>query len=124
MLAEIAQLHHGEDALAESPLQYADYAEWRNQLLAGEEPAPEAARAFWAQASMQGRPPTLLFARSTSPEATLPRKLAVPLAHAHGETVRAAAALAGVNEDIFLEACWHAAVARLGRNPRSRAHAS
>ena len=113
LLAEIAQLHGGDDTLPESPLQYADYAEWRNQLLAGEEPSPEAARAFWARASTQGRPPTLLFARSSGPEATLPRKLALPLAHAHGETVRAGAALAGVNEDIFLEACWHALVARL-----------
>src|SRR5579884_853998 len=97
-------------ALADDPLQYADYAEWRNGLLAEDEPEAAEGRRHWDEASPQAGP-RVLFARDAAPtDPASWRAVAVPLDP--GDVVRGAAA-GRVSEPIFVEACWHACLARL-----------
>src|SRR6266849_10018635 len=61
LLRELGEAAGGYD-VAEDPLQYADYAEWRRQLVDADAPDAEAARSWWQQQSAQ-RPLQLLFGR-------------------------------------------------------------
>jgi amino acid adenylation domain-containing protein len=110
LLAELGRAREGVTE-AGDPLQYADYAEWRNGLLTGEE-VPQASRAFWSE---DARPPTptLLLGRSSGGDPAALRAVPLVLDGPFVAAVRAAAALSRVGEDCFLEACWHALVARL-----------
>ena len=97
----------------EEPIQYADYAEWRHELIGGAEPEAAEGRAFWRdheqQPSEQLRP---LLGRSqpVRPHAALrvPVKLESDL-----DEIQRAASTAGVTVSVFLEAAWHALIARL-----------
>ena len=110
LLAELGRAREGVTE-AGDPLQYADYAEWRNGLLTGEE-VPQASRAFWSE---DARPPTptLLLGRSSGGDPAALRAVPLVFDGPFVAAVRAAAALSRVGEDCFLEACWHALVARL-----------
>jgi amino acid adenylation domain-containing protein len=85
------------------PLQYADYAEWRSELLAGEDEA-------WQLDDLPASP-QLPFVRLEAVRLdAAPRREPVPL---DGAAVAGGAAACGVTEAIFVEACWHACLARL-----------
>jgi amino acid adenylation domain-containing protein len=103
----------------EEPVQFADYAEWRHALAAGEEDAGnDEGRAFWSRELEDlPRPPRILFsrfdAREPRPTATVPIALGRPLIAA----VERAARSAGVSTAVFLEAAWHALLMRLSGAP-------
>jgi amino acid adenylation domain-containing protein len=96
----------GESGAATEPLQYADYAEWRAESLAGSEetwdveagpPSPELP---FLDAAGGGDLP------STCVAATL-----------DGALVARGAAACRVPAAVFVEACWHGALARLTGDP-------
>jgi amino acid adenylation domain-containing protein len=105
---EVATLLTGDGELGE-PLQYADYAAWRNEIAAEADDAGEAGRTFWSQLELHGAPP-LLFAGSPDASAEFaPAGQRIPVA---GDAVTSAAESAGVTPALFAEAAWHVAVAR------------
>jgi amino acid adenylation domain-containing protein len=105
---ELASLLGLTDAeLSGEPLQYADYAAWRSELQASGETAPEAS-AFWAERE-PAPSPVLLFGRRGAPRSGLVGRLPVPLA---ADLLAGGANEFRTSEAVFLEACWHACVAR------------
>lgn len=86
---------------ATEPVQYADYAEWRSELSPGENDA-------WEIADLPPSP-ELPFVSHVEPYAVA-RREAVQL---DATVVARGAAACGVTEAIFVEACWHASLARL-----------
>ncbi len=96
----LAELGNGALQAAE-PVQYADYAEWRSELTPAQDDA-------WDVADLPASP-ELPFVRHAQLDA-LPRREAVQL---DGALVARGAAACGVAEAIFVEACWHACLARL-----------
>ena len=108
LVRELQQVIDDRAASLSAPLQYADFAEWRNELAAGDDAVE--AKAFWQELVSAATPsPTLLFGRREVGGA----------ASLRGVPVRApeVSALAAIEQDVgavtFLEACWHALVARL-----------
>ncbi|HEY8647506.1 MAG TPA: amino acid adenylation domain-containing protein [Gaiellaceae bacterium] len=95
------------------PLQYADFAEWRNELLAGDDEDASAARAFWA--NIHGAPPSprLLFRSADARSGLAPGRQELSLDPDVVAAVEGARRELGVSMPLFLEACWHALVARL-----------
>jgi amino acid adenylation domain-containing protein len=107
LLREIGRICRGGSGDGE-PLQYADYAEWRRQLL--EDDPPE------AEAEQPTHAPQLLFGRAAA-EPAQPTRIPFQLAAEDASAVRAAAAELHVRVAVFLEACLHALVARLSGEP-------
>ncbi len=97
------------------PLQYADYAEWRHALLTGEEADEDlaAGRAFWSADDPPWSAPRLLFGQAAESQHGAGARAPIALAATAPAGIRRAAAEHGVTEAVFLEACWHATVARL-----------
>ena len=112
VLDELAKAYGGGGE-PDEPVQYADYAEWRHELIAGEDDEAADGRAFWRQ-DAEGRPAAerLLFASADAPSG---KRAAVAIPFDAGDVARltAAAAAAGVGAAVFLEACWHGLLARL-----------
>lgn len=107
-----------ELAAADAPeeaLQYADYAEWRHALLTGEEADEDlaAGRAFWSAEGSPWPALRLLFAGAAQSQPGVAARDPIALDATASAAVRRAAAEHGVSEAVFLEACWHVAVARL-----------
>ncbi|MHB8243212.1 MAG: non-ribosomal peptide synthetase [Solirubrobacteraceae bacterium] len=99
----------------EEPLQYADYAEWRHELIAGEEAEAADGLAFWREdGADRPAPPRILFAQQPAAGGRS-RAAAVPLAFDRVglEDLQRAAVGAGVSAAVFLEAAWHALLARM-----------
>jgi amino acid adenylation domain-containing protein len=112
ILDELAQ-SYGGGGEPDEPVQYADYAEWRHELITGEDDQAAEGKAFWRRNS-EDRPavPSLLFATAGGRSGfCAPVSIAWPADEL--ARVRGAAATAGVPVAVFLEACWHALVARL-----------
>ncbi len=111
-LAELCE-SYGGTAPAEEPVQYADYAEWRHELIADEESQVQDGLAFWREdAADRPAPPRILFALRDAPRGT---RRATPLELGGIElgALQRAAVGAGVPVAVFLEASWHALVARM-----------
>jgi amino acid adenylation domain-containing protein len=98
---------------SEEQLQYADYAEWRHQLLGGDEPQGTLGRAHWSECVGNLPPaPAILFGTASPSEAG--GRAAVPVALAvDGERLDACARAAGPSTPELLEAVWHALLLRL-----------
>jgi amino acid adenylation domain-containing protein len=110
LLRELAAVVRGTDA-GDEPLQYADYAEWRRQLVEDDPAGAEAARAWWdADPAPLAGP--LLFGRvgASSEER---RRLAFPLPAGAAASLAEAAESSRSTPAVFLEACLHALVSRL-----------
>jgi amino acid adenylation domain-containing protein len=104
----------GERDDGAEPIQYADYAEWRHQLIAGDEAGADEGRAFWGQESAAlPSPPRLLFGSWDSPRAGPPAAVPIKLEAEVLEHVQRAADAAAVSVPTFLEAAWHALIGRL-----------
>ena len=102
------------DGSVEDPLQYADYAEWRSQLLddGGPEAEADAARSWWREES--GQSSSLPFFRGSPGSGGVPSKrLPFTLSDEDRRALRVAAGRSRISEALFLEACVHALAARL-----------
>jgi amino acid adenylation domain-containing protein len=100
----------GESA---EPIQYADYAEWRHELTSGDEPEAADGRRFWsAQAASWASAPRLLFGPSGGEPGGW-RSVPIAFSSAEAAAIQAAGHDAGLDGTTFLEACWHALLARL-----------
>jgi amino acid adenylation domain-containing protein len=86
------------------PLQYADYAEWRNE--SGAHGAGEQRDEVPSSVALFGNPP----AQPTA-DSPVARKVAVPTVLA--SELEGASADYGVRRPLLIEACWHACVHRL-----------
>jgi amino acid adenylation domain-containing protein len=93
----------------DEPIQYADYAEWRHELLSGDDQDSVDGRAFWSGAADPAGAPRILAA---SGERRSGRLGALAIS-ADASLIARAASDAGVSSDVWLEACWHALVARV-----------
>ncbi len=92
------------------PIQHADYAEWRHELLSGEDADVARGRSFWTSNADQARPETLLFGareRDGSGRATVP--VTLDLDDRLWELLEKSA----VGTELFVDAAWHALLARL-----------
>jgi amino acid adenylation domain-containing protein len=104
---------YGGGGEPDEPIQYADYAEWRHEQLAGEEDQTAEGKAFWRRSSEDpALAPSLLFARAGARSGFCTPVPIVLTAEEVGR-LRGAAAAAGVSTAVLLEAGWHALVARL-----------
>ena len=94
-------------------MQYADYAEWRHELITGEDDEAADGREFWRQ-DAEGRPAAER-PPCSPPGCASGARAAIAIPFDAGEVARLveAAAAAGVGAAVFLEACWHALLARL-----------
>jgi amino acid adenylation domain-containing protein len=103
--AELTTLLSGAEPTPAEPLQYADYAEWRSESL-------RAAPAETGTPSLDDVPPSpvLPFTRAEDEADAGMLRTRVSLDAA---AVRRGASACRVPDAVFLEACWHACVARL-----------
>jgi amino acid adenylation domain-containing protein len=92
------------------PIQHADYAEWRHELLNGADPDASRGRAFWASAVEGMDRETLLFgAREHRGGARATAPLRIELEPHDWELLSQSDAGA----ELFVDAAWHALLARL-----------
>ena len=110
IVRELAQ-HYGRGQVAEEPLQYADFSEWQNQLLAADDEEAEAAKEFWSENSGGSSPPVPFLRRTATPHPEA--ALTVPLDAATAEAIESAAARYGTTSSVFALAAWHILLARL-----------
>jgi amino acid adenylation domain-containing protein len=104
-------------APGEEPIQYADYAQWRHELTLDEDEGAAEGRAFWArQDDAPASPPLPLLARRGRRCGQWARAV-VTLDPQDRERLLRAAAQAGASEATWLEASWHALLARLTAEP-------
>lgn len=96
---------------AESPLQYADYSEWRNELAAAED--SETGKAFWQSRDIVPSP-SLPFQRKCVPGSAIePATVKRPLPAGGWDHLRAIANKAGVPLPMVLLAGWQTLLWRL-----------
>ena len=108
---ELSRVYAGRGGEADAPVQYVAFAEWQHELLEDEEGSDE--REFWrgldlADARARSLPSTVAAAEGfefASHQFAFGRETAA--------AVERAAREAGVSEEGFLLACWHALVGRL-----------
>jgi amino acid adenylation domain-containing protein len=94
-----------------APMQYADLAEWQNQLLDGEEAGE--GLAFWARRTTAGRPPRLHFERSSAGGPFRPLCLRRPVDPSLVAAIDAARGRLGVELSTWLLGCWQVLLWRL-----------
>ncbi len=112
---ELAVTAAGRADSLEEPLQYADFAEWRNEVYSGDDDEANAGRAFWKeQDAAAATSPTLLFGSAVAGHAELsPSRVPLRVDPNVIAAVERAASDFGASTALFLEACWHTLVARL-----------
>ena len=106
---EIAAHYAGRE-ITESPLQYADFAEWQNELLSGEDEDAVAGRQFWSD-SAAGPPTRLPFMRPAPVAGN--EAVDVPVTAETLAAIESAAARYGVASSSVVLAAWHVTVAKL-----------
>src|SRR3954453_6627121 len=99
--------HYGGATVADDPLQYADFAEWQQQLLEGDDEEAEAGRRFWAELDL-GPVRSLPFVRAGAPASTEEIEVAL----SDPAAVDTAAAQVGVPADALVQAALHVVAAR------------
>ena len=113
ILSEICQAYGGTDG-GEQPIQYADYAQWRHELILGDDADAQPGLAFWRQDALT-RPaaPRILFTRSTAPPGDCSQAVPLQLSDIRLEELQQAAIGVGASAPAVLEAAWHTLLARL-----------
>ncbi|TVT53849.1 AMP-binding protein, partial [Amycolatopsis rhizosphaerae] len=116
LLAEIWRAYRNASGPAEDVLQYADAAEWQNDLLTARETA--AGRAFWQDAPAM-RPGALLPCERGGPGTPVfrPASIAVPADPVVLAAARKLAAASGVRLSAVFLTAWHVLFSRLAGEP-------
>jgi amino acid adenylation domain-containing protein len=105
-LVEIVRELRSQEPGDDEPLQYADYAEWRNEA-AAEAPAQESD-------DEAASSPTLLFGRAQPEEEPFTvRTVDLPVTDELAAALATAASTFNAGTALVVEACWHACVHRL-----------
>jgi len=125
---EIAAHYAGREPVGESPLQYADFAEWQNELLTGDDEDAIAGRQFWSDA-VAGPLTRIPFQRPAP--AAAGDAIDVPITAETFAAIESTAAQYSVPETSILLAAWHVTVSKLagddeitlGFVPSGRVHA-
>jgi amino acid adenylation domain-containing protein len=113
LLGELCESYRGAEASRE-PVQYADYAEWRHELMDGEESEGQDGLAFWREDAIdRPPPPQILFPLETGPEGARRATAPLDLRAVGPDDLQRAAVAAGVTVAIFLEVAWHCLLARM-----------
>jgi amino acid adenylation domain-containing protein len=116
--ASLLLLHRGlAQPLADDPLQYADYAEWRAEFLSGDDADAEQGRRSWSDAAAApAASPVILFGSAVeAPEAV--ERVPVSFDANEIEALQRAASDSRASEAIFLEAAWHTLLHRVSGEP-------
>lgn len=112
ILDELAA-RYSDRAPANEPIQYADYAAWRHEHAGDQGPVADEARAFWrAHADQAPADPRLLFG-AVPTAAGAGESMPVELRAIDAASIQRAALDAAVSVPVYLEAAWHALLARL-----------
>ena len=93
----------GFGKLSEAPMQYADYAEWQNELLQSDDEEAASARAFWRRTAKSF--PTALLPFQVEDAQFRAASLSFPL--------EVDASVLNVSEDALLFTCWQILLGRL-----------
>ena len=113
LAGELGDAYRGGEQ-GEEPLQYADYAEWRHELITGEEAEARDGLAFWREdGADRPAPPRILFALPAAAGSNRAAAVPVALDSIGLDDLQRAAVGAGVSVAVFLEAAWHALLARM-----------
>lgn len=111
---EVAAVYGGQaDTLPEEPLQYADFAEWQNQLLETEDENYTQAQSYWKQHDPAQLAPIALPFEKAAGEDTPFKSKSLPVALADADLVKAAAEQNGVPVSDFVMASFVTVLARL-----------
>ena len=113
LLHEVACALAGAPALDDEPMQYAELAEWQNEMLEGEETA--AGRAYWARREVRGIAPLALpwQRRRDRPALFNPHVLRAELSPAVLAAVEERATALGTSVSSFLLTAWTVLLARM-----------
>ena len=119
LLSEIT-LYYGAspEHSAEEPFQYADFSEWRNEMVESDEEEAERGRAYWRKQETDAPASvTLPFEARPSEEAAasvaVPERVAMQIDAAVADGIGKLAVQHGVTADNVLLACWQALLWRL-----------
>jgi amino acid adenylation domain-containing protein len=113
LIGELCDAYKGHES-SEEPLQYADYAQWRHELIADEESQMQDGLAFWREyASDRPAPPRVLFLDRGAPAGAPWATVELDLSSVEIAGLQRAAVGAGVALPVFLEAAWHTLLARI-----------
>jgi amino acid adenylation domain-containing protein len=114
LVRELCERYGDGHVAQQEPVQYADYAEWRHELIAGGKREAQAGLDYWRQdAAARPTPPRILFAQQTGPSGARPAFAPLELTEIGLDDLHEAAASAGASIPLFLEAAWHTLLARL-----------
>jgi amino acid adenylation domain-containing protein len=100
----------GQQAGDEEPLQHADYAEWRAELIAGDDAEAVRGREFWAEA-VDATAAAPSFPLATAP-AGMTALVEVPFAPAQ-DAITAVAEALGADASLVVEAAWATLLTRI-----------
>jgi amino acid adenylation domain-containing protein len=110
---ELCETYSGT-ATSEEPVQYADYAEWRHALIADQEPEAQQGLTYWREdAAERPASPQILFVEQSQTGEAGAGAVSLELSAIDLQELQRAAIGIGVNMPVFLEAAWHALLARL-----------
>jgi amino acid adenylation domain-containing protein len=106
--------HAGDDGFSEEPLQYADYAEWQNELLESSEPELSESKDYWLQTDFSACDSLKLpFEKRPAGDASRTSVHFIHIPPALMERIEAAARLCDASAVSFLRACWMVLLYRL-----------
>src|SRR5438045_3492923 len=113
-VSELSQAYAAVDgSMGEAPLQYVQFSEWQNEMLAAEE--AEEGKEYWRQQEFSTRPPLKLPLEKLAPSDVgfIPRSFAVDLSREVVTGIEAVAGRSGTSVSAVLYACWQALLCRL-----------
>lgn len=98
--------------LSPDPVQFADYAQWRHDLITGEDEEAEDGKAFWRARSEDPADRARILFELRAPEGANHSGMRMVSVRLDPETLSAAAERYGASEPQLLEAAWHALIAK------------
>ncbi len=105
----------GAGGASPDPVQYADYSQWRHELIAGDDESAVEGKAFWrAQSDDTPDRARILFERHGTDRSPGARMTMLPVG-VDPELLSRAAGHCGAGEPQLLEAAWHALLAKTCR---------